>query len=102
MKKKRILPLVMGLCLALSVAFTVTVASQAAPPVNSTCHAQCDDLGDLGLTHGECVSFCTSCTNNGNTGANCLCNQLDFFGLIGPDGIFKNFGQCIKAVRQAG
>ena len=99
MKKNRMMPLVMGLCLVLSVALTITVASQAAPPANSTCSALCTDLGDLGLNHGECTSFCTSCTNNGNTTKNCACNFLDFIGEIGPGGAFKNFGQCIKALK---
>lgn len=87
------------LCMSLVLAASIGVVVQADPPANSTCNTQCNDLGDLGLTHGQCVSFCTSCTNNGNTDANCFCNFLDAIGAIGPDGVFRNFGQCISTLK---
>ena len=99
MQRSKALVFGMMLCLALSVMLGTVAVSQADPPNNSTCNAQCEFLGDLGLNHGECMSFCTSCTNNGNTAANCNCNFLDFLGGIGPGEIFNNFGQCIKALK---
>ena len=76
---------------------SLAVNLNADPPENSTCQAQCVSLGDLGMNHGECTSFCTSCTNNGNTEANCTCNFLEFVGAL--EAIFGNFGQCIKALK---
>ncbi|MHC5032830.1 MAG: hypothetical protein ACYTGU_18445 [Planctomycetota bacterium] len=97
MKRNRFLLFVTSLCLALGFVLTsATVASADQNPV-STCEAQCDALGDLGLNHGQCVSFCASCLNNGNTQANCTCNFFQFLGIL--EQVFGNFGQCIKAFK---
>ena len=97
MKRSRLLVFVTSLCLALSFVLTTATVASAAPNDTSTCGAQCDFLGDLGLNHGQCLSFCTSCVNNGNTSANCTCNFLDFIGAL--EDLFGNFGQCIKALK---
>ena len=75
--------------------FSVGVMSvQADPPGNATCNAQCIALGDLGLSHGQCVSFCATCTNNGNTDAVCFCNFADFIGYLDYAGL--SFGDCVS------
>ena len=80
--------------------FSLTSMMNMDPPANSQCQEICLELGDLGLNHGQCVSFCNSCLNNGNTGPVCICNEIDYLDLLEEFG-FKNFGQCVKFVRKA-
>ena len=98
MKPNKLLTLVMSLFLGLSLVLVAPTQVQADPPVNSTCQDQCIALDDLGLNHGQCTSFCTTCINNGNTEANCTCNILEAMGIL--EDFFRNYGECIRAVRQ--
>ena len=90
---------VLVFCMALAVLLSVGAVSLAQPPFNSQCSAICTSIGDLGLGHGQCVSFCTTCTSPGvGAGVNlvCFCNSIEF-----ATGGAISFAECVQIVTGA-
>lgn len=75
---------------------SLSVAVSAVPPPNNDCNADCIAVDNLGLNHGQCVSFCTTCSNNGSTEEVCFCNLQESLGILEAEGI--TFGECIGTV----
>ncbi len=85
--------------------FTVGLTSMVNVEPYPFCQEDCEFLvDDLGLfpTKGACMSACHTCTepSNGPTQiAVCLCKTSEaFYG--NPNFGEKNFGQCVKAVKE--
>ena len=90
----------------IAIVFVVAVATLfmagavGAQPVN--CSEACTALGDVGVTHGQCVSLCQTCnclSTNGDTCPVCECKVLELTGVLPPE---LPLGQCIKDFRQNG
>ena len=79
-------------CMALAVLLSVWAVSLAERPGNSTCNAICAASGNLGIGHGKCVSFCTTCNNPGQgVDLVCFCNEFEF-----ETGGAISFAECVQ------
>lgn len=97
--KKNLLSVVMAGLLFIGLTSMVNLSPAAEPyDCKSTCEWLVDDLGLPSL--GACISWCRSCTNEGNgkgVEAVCFCNTLEAYGILEEQDI--NFGQCVKIVK---
>ncbi len=72
------------------------------PPPNTECKEICSYFENFGLSHGDCMSTCATCTNPGKgkgVNAVCICNIIDDGAGVKEFG-FKNFGHCVKAFKK--
>ena len=77
---------------------SLSIVLSATPPPNNDCNADCTAIDNLGMNHGQCVSFCTTCTNNGATEDVCFCNLQESLGILEASNL--SFGDCLQSVDQ--
>ena len=80
------------------VLFAFGDAGQAQPTPN--CSQACTNLGDLGLSHGQCVSLCQTCNCLDTNGETCPVCECKIFDLVGISTV--PLGDCVSFMRQNG
>jgi hypothetical protein len=89
--------LLIGAVSAAALTLALSMPASAAPGASQACKV----LGDLGLSHGECVSLLQANFNNGNADAVGLCKFTKEFNPALFDALFKNLGDCVSSLRSA-
>ncbi len=89
--KKFILTAAMGVLLFVG----LTSMTQMKAP-NYDCKGYCAVYSQYFKNQGTCQSYCVSCTNSGNNGAECACKYYQAIGLL--DFLGLNFGQCVSTL----
>ena len=83
-----------------AIAWFFVLGGAAQAQLGANCSQACSNLGDLGLSHGQCVSLCQTCnclSGNGNTCAVCECKVIQ---LLSPTPFA--LGRCVSFFRQNG
>jgi len=96
--KTNILSIVMGCLLIVGLTSMISLNPTAKA---YDCATDCEFItAELGISWGQCMSFCRTCTNEGQgkgVAAVCECNFYEAIGVLEEEGI--NFGQCVKLLK---